>query len=196
MIIRTITYSALCAEHRVESHAHDIDGDALVTIAAGWTADDGNAAVHFPGATCGLEAADEYVTDGDWGDRAATRWASIDAWRIAHTLDRTGERVTLEIDRESHTVAIEATEPACADGRAHYWTEPHEIVGGMSESPGIRGHGGGVCVTSICQHCGIYRTIDTWAQCQSTGEQGLTSVIYSPADRESRDWVDSLAAVE
>ena len=43
-------------------------------------------------------------------------------------------------------------------------------------------------VREVCAHCGAYRTTDTWAQDQTTGQQGLTSVAYEDADDESIAW--------
>ena len=102
-----------------------------------------------------------------------------------------------ETDEEgSDTVQIDAPEPTCEGGDAHEWQSPHEVVGGVEENPGVHGHGGGVIVRAVCAHCGIYRVTDTWAQRRDTGEQGLDSVAYAPADDESLAWVDSLRETE
>jgi len=88
-------------------------------------------------------------------------------------------------------VTVEPVPPACAAGHDHDhdWRAPHEVVGGCEENPGVRGHGGGTIEHSVCSHCGAYRVVDTWAQDPDTGEQGLCSVEYRPADDESRAWV-------
>ena len=44
-------------------------------------------------------------------------------------------------------------------------------------------------ITEVCAQCGRYRVTDTWAQCRDTGEQGLRSVTYRPADDPSLAWV-------
>jgi hypothetical protein len=85
----------------------------------------------------------------------------------------------VEVDRDSHTVAIEPTEPDCDAGEAHDWASPQSIVGGIDENPGVQGHGGGVIATEVCLRCGCRRDTDTWAQCRETGEQGLTAVEYT-----------------
>lgn len=78
------------------------------------------------------------------------------------------------------TVTVEPKEPPCVNGRDHDWRSPHRIVGGLKENPGVRGHGGGVVSTEVCGACGCERLTDTWAQDPLTGEQGLTSVTYTP----------------
>ena len=89
-------------------------------------------------------------------------------------------------------------EPAVPDctQEAHDWQAPHSVVGGLEENPGVVGHGGGVCMTSACSHCGTYRTLDTWAQNPQTGEQGLESTRYDPPDEKSLAWVASLKEEE
>jgi len=42
----------------------------------------------------------------------------------------------------------------------------------------------------VCAHCGAYRDTDTWAQDPETGEQGLTSITYLPADEQSEEWAE------
>jgi hypothetical protein len=86
------------------------------------------------------------------------------------------------------TTTIDPDEPDCT-GDGHDWQSP-EMLGGLSENPGVVGHGGGVIVTEVCAHCGRYRTTDTWAQNRSTGEQGLTSVEYTVADNRSEQWIE------
>lgn len=81
-------------------------------------------------------------------------------------------------DVETLTVAIDPTEPDCAEDRTHEWRAPVAVVGGLSENPGVFGHGGGVIMHEVCRHCGTERVTDTWAQDPATGEQGLESVRY------------------
>lgn len=77
------------------------------------------------------------------------------------------------------SIASVRREPTCL-AREHNWQSPHEIVGGCKESPGVRGHGGGVIICEVCMHCGCERETDTWDQDPETGRQGLTSVRYTP----------------
>jgi hypothetical protein len=100
-------------------------------------------------------------------------------------------RRDLDIDhgfyRERITIEIEA-EPDC-EAEEHDWQSPYEVVGGVKENPGVRGHGGGVIIKECCAHCGRYRFTDTWAQRRDTGEQGLRRVSYEDADEVSREWM-------
>lgn len=186
------TYGALCDGHDVGGASlGGIEDDAPVVILPGWTADDGNADVEYPDAESADEAAQEYVSGGDWGGRSETSWVQVYTWRTAITLDEDGDPVTLTLDKKDHTVEIEAEEPECV-ANEHDWQSPIEVVGGIKENPGVHGHGGGVIITEVCAHCGMYRVTDTWAQNPSTGEQGLTSVRYEDADDASMEWIEAL----
>ncbi len=88
---------------------------------------------------------------------------------------------------ETYTIRVDVAEPRCA-GAAHDWQAPYDVVGGIEENPGVWGHGGGVIITAVCAHCGMYRVTDTWAQRRDTGEQGLRSVTYREADDASLAW--------
>lgn len=118
----------------------------------------------------------ESVRDGDWGDDRGAWW-----WH---------GYVSCEADGYSdrHTVEMSAAEPDCSSSE-HDWESPHEVVGGCEENPGVQGRGGGVIIREVCAHCGAYRITDTWAQDRDTGEQGLHSVDYEPADDDSLAWV-------
>lgn len=93
-------------------------------------------------------------------------------------------------EEAEETVTVEPTEPECEPGQKHDWQEPHAILGGLEENPGVWGHGGGVTIDSVCMRCGCGRTHDTWAQRPSNGvvmPGGSTS--YEPGR-----YVDDLAA--
>jgi len=179
-------------EHR-DGRYLDIDDDAIVVVLPGWTADDGNAEVEFAAADSGEEAAQEYVDEGDWGDRSKTAWIDVSAWRRAYALvqidDDDEEVVELMVDHERHIITIEAEEPECVGDHEHDWRSPYRILGGLQENPGVWGHGGGVIIREVCAHCGRYRVTDTWSQNPSNGQQGLQSVSYEDADDDSRDWI-------
>jgi len=87
------------------------------------------------------------------------------------------------------SVVIHPDEPDCTGRDGHAWVSPVEVVHGCKENPGVYGHGGGVIITEVCRYCGAYRVTDTWAQDEYTGEQGLRSVAYRPADDVSEAWV-------
>jgi len=82
----------------------------------------------------------------------------------------------------SGSVTLDEPEPDCHPGYTHEWIAPHWLVGGIRENPGVQGHGGGVVIREACRHCGCERVTDTWAQRPDTGEQGLTSVGYTPGE--------------
>jgi len=149
----------------------------------GWWADDGSGAVHYADAETSEAAAREYVDHGDWTHLESTMWHTIWTWPAGQARD--GDQT------EQHRVARHPREPECSCG-PHVWCAPHEVVGGLAENPGIQGHGGGVVIREVCQHCGVYRITDTWAQDPATGEQGLESIRYEEADEASEAWVASL----
>ena len=93
------------------------------------------------------------------------------------------------------SVVIQPDEPDCT-APEHDWQSPEEVVHGCKENPGVYGHGGGVIITEVCRYCGTYRVTDTWAQDEYTGEQGLHSVAYRPADDVSTAWVEDQGADE
>ena len=149
----------------------------LAIVLPGWTADDGNAEVRYPGAESGEEVAQEYVDDGDW-NVAGTKWIRIQTWRRGLVLDTDGDIIEIVAHHDSHLIEIAPEEPSCEGVLDHDWQTPHDIVGGCEQNPGVWGHGGGVIIEEVCQHCGCGRTTDTWAQDSDTGIQGLTSVTY------------------
>lgn len=185
-----VSYGELRAHHDVSTrYRSDIDDGAVVVVLPGWVADDGNAQIEFPDASDGEEAAREYVDGGDWGDRSETVWIDVWAWRRGFALDEDGDPVELEIDRERHTITLEAEEPECDAADGHDWQSPYEVLGGCRSNPGVFGKGGGVIITEVCAHCGCYRRTDTWATNPDTGEQGLRSLEYLEADDKSRGWI-------
>lgn len=104
--------------------------------------------------------------------------------------DEDGDEQAEQIDQLTYT--FDPVEPDCDGEHEHDWRSPYSVLGGSRENPGVWGHGGGVIIREVCAHCGAYKKIDTWAQDMSTGEQGLKSVRYEPADDASLAWVESL----
>lgn len=123
------------------------------------------------------QAAEAFVARGDWGNNQITYWVTL----AVTLLDEQGE---VTEDTEQVTIAVDPDEPACLDGESHDWQSPVDVVGGNKENPGVFGHGGGVIIKEICSHCGLKRTIDTWAQNPDNGEQGLRSIKFSPTDAD------------
>lgn len=112
-----------------------------------------------------IEHAEELLQEGDYGDVTETFWPSA----VLSCEDGSVHTVRVTIDPEA---------PACSEGKEHDWQSPIELVGGIAENPGVWGHGGGVKIHEACMNCGCGRVRDTWAQDQTTGEQGLESVSY------------------
>ena len=103
------------------------------------------------------DAAQAFVDGGDWPTESKTYWISVN---VREESDEDGD------DEESIRVAIEPTEPECTEDAHEYGDSA------------VRGHGGGVVLTSMCEHCGLQKITDTWAQCRVTGDQGLDSTEY------------------
>jgi len=106
-----------------------------------------------------------------------------------YEVDENGEIIGFSLYDE--TMELHPDEPACTDGD-HDWQKPYELLGGLTENPGVWGKGGGIVYTEVCKKCGLYRTIDTWAQNRDTGEQGLTSISYRAPDEQSKRWAGIL----
>lgn len=154
------------------------DDGVLVLDDCPMYADDGNAEIEYDIKTTPVDAAQQYVSDGDWGDCEETSWVTVYTYRKG--INDRGEVV--HVGRDSHKIELSPPEPECIDGNEHIWKSPFKIVGGCKESPGVYGHGGGVLISECCMICGCKRTTDTWAQDSSDGEQGLTSVSYSEGE--------------
>lgn len=149
-------------------------GDVVIVVLPGFVADDGNAKIEYPNAATAEEAADEYVSDGDWGDCSSTSWVDVSAWQVGYYLDDDGDITTIQLNEDSFHIELDAVEPDCVSGNTHEWKE----VDGS-----LQGHGGGVTFRSYCTHCGIYCDTDTWAQ--DAGVEGLRSESYSDGDDDS-----------
>lgn len=119
-----------------------------------------------------LAAAKDWYADGDWGQQDSTTW-------IEFCFGEADEDGNLGEDYETITITLEPEEPECTADE-HDWQSPHSIVGGIKENPGVWGNGGGVKISECCMNCGCQKLTDTWAQNPNNGEQGLTSVTYTP----------------
>jgi hypothetical protein len=97
------------------------------------------------------DAAEEYVSDGDWGEIESTTWINVYVQEVNKDREDVG-------GRERCKVVLHPKVPSCTQDE-HDWQSPHSIVGGLKENPGVH---------------------DTWAQDPVTGEQGLESVKYTP----------------
>lgn len=151
------------------------------------------------------EQAEEWARDGEWGmdeDGAKTMWIDVTITEVlgercwpccgspvdgSSGVPCDGDHIEANLldeepEEDSITVEIQPPEPDCTDGD-HDWQSPQELVGGLDESPGVFGHGGGVIIHEVCMKCGTDRKTDSWAQ-DSHGVQGLTSVSYEPGKYE------------
>ena len=103
-------------------------------------------------------------------DSTTTTWVDIEV------------RNPITEETGSETIQIDPEEPECeSEALTHDWRAPLILVGGISENPGVWGHGGGVICKKACIRCGAQRLTDSWAQRPDTGEQGLRSVSYEAA---------------
>lgn len=101
--------------------------------------------------------AENWLRNGNWVANNHTVWISaLLLWN-----DAEGEE-----DRTRVRIAIEPQVPKCSAPK-HAWGDET-----------VQGHGGGVVVRDVCEHCECVRTLDTWAQDPATGVQGLCSVEY------------------
>ena len=136
--------------------------------------------VEAPSLEAALKIAVGNARGSNYGEPAETIWIDV----RAQSKDNAD-------DEDTATVALHPREPGCTDHRDHDWRSPICIVGGNRENPGVIGHGGGVKIHEVCRHCGTHMHTNTWAQRPDTGEQGLRSIRYEPADDESLAWVAS-----
>lgn len=133
----------------------------------------------------------DYMSEAEGFDMSeGTVWYTGYLFKIF--VDEDGDEVADQIAHLTYT--FEPPEPDCAGGDEHDWQAPISVLGGVRENPGVWGHGGGVIIREVCANCGVYKETDTWAQNPDTGEQGLESVKYEPADELSLAWVEELAA--
>jgi len=148
----------------------------------GWWADDGTGPAFFSDAESASEAAQEYVTGANCANGLASTMTKVLCCPYSEDGDYT--RITT-VD-----VIIPPTEPPCTEDK-HDWQSPINVVGGISESPGVYGHGGGVTITEVCSHCGWYRVQDTWADDGYGGHYDATE--YREPDSASLEWVESVS---
>ena len=128
-----------------------------------------------------------WARDGDWDDAARQAGREISAHIVVHRIDA-GEYVEIHA---GDVVVMDAAavddliRPACPGDLDHDWRSPHDVVGGLTENPGVWGHGAGLRVQEVCARCRCYRWTDT-------GHDGdgrtVTRVTYEHADERSIEW--------
>lgn len=151
-----------------------------------WVADDGNAEVATTADT-NLEAAQEYVSDGDWGDGKCS--VRVHVWKYALDINGEQERVaedSFDVDAGSDP---EAPGECGTDDDDHDWETPLELVGGCRENPGVFSIGGTTFrATSVCASCGTYRISTSRGEQRNPGE-AASEIEYREADEHSRAWI-------
>lgn len=165
----------------------NLEWDGKVAWQPGWYARmTGDVEIYFPHAEASEEAAEEYVSVYEPEEK--TYWCTVYTRRKGYTIEDK-EIIEINDDNGEHFFTIDPEEPPCTDTYDHDWVSPIEVVGGIRESPGCWGHGGGVIMKTICRHCGWYRIVDTWDTDPATGKQGLYSITYVEPDERSLAWV-------
>jgi hypothetical protein len=121
------------------------------------------------------ESARRWVLDGYWGHRGREEFVAF----------------TILDENEVEWVFDQAiggfAEPDCAEGHAHEWKSPHELVGGDECCPGIFDHGDDQYrFEVVCEHCGRYRTTIT-----AGGPVLESRQTYRRPDERSLAWVEA-----
>lgn len=102
-----------------------------------------------------IEAAEEYVEGGDWGESDRTFFVTVYVATVGGS-DSCPIKVTVQPD-----------DPPCPGEDGHDW----------KDGP-VRGSGGGVKYRDTCRRCELKRVTDTWGTDPSDGTQGHRTVRY------------------
>jgi hypothetical protein len=95
-----------------------------------------------------LEQAADLWKDGSWDSKCI-----IDL--VVSELDVDGNEV--DTDYISVECGEDPEPPSCTEDE-HEWDNPHEIVGGLKENPGVWSLGGTTLLfKSVCVHCGLIK---------------------------------------
>ena len=118
------------------------------------------------------------------------------AERIRDYLDEDDEDLTDDQPATDCSGSYSDPEPECdsdgSDDGEHDWREPHDLVGGVRENPGVFSLGGTrMAFRSVCACCGVYRREERAGSNRNPGEPKAV-VTHEPADEASEAWVDSL----
>lgn len=127
------------------------------------------------------EWAESWLEDGEYGDAPCYVDASV------VELDEDDEEIGcseyVEIEWEGNV-----TIPECDHEDGHDWHEPHEVVDGCKENPGVYGIGGAqIRSTSVCSRCGMYR-VYTSASTPGNYPKEPEKYEYRDADERSIKW--------
>lgn len=126
--------------------------------------------------------AEASLRESEWGEVEKTMLLVAYVREIDPVADEeTGDMIRVSVE-------IEPEEPPCNDGEEHDWCEPHSVVGGLRENPGVWGRGAGIVTRRVCAHCGAYEVCESAAQDPGTGSY-YPSTSYEEADDGSLAWV-------
>jgi hypothetical protein len=104
-------------------------------------------------------------------------------------LDDAGKAV--EIDWVDVTVGEDPEAPECSCEDGHEFIADVNVVGGLTENPGVWSQGGTTIVTkTCCKHCGVYQRETSYGSQRNPGQ--CDTVEYLDADESSIAWVESL----
>lgn len=121
-------------------------------------------------------------------DAAATRaweaWCNSDETRD-YTVSDGNSEWTIASRPSTVCETVKATDVSDYDPTLSTWwlhldVRCVEADEGYDVTVTVEPKGGGVVSTEVCGACGCERLTDTWAQDPMTGEQGLTSVAFTP----------------
>ena len=159
----------------------DIDGEweAYETRFRVW--DDGNSEIiEAEDMDAAKETAEEIWQDGSWDNKI---YIDVYIQQLDFDDEPIGDMDEIEVE-----CGEEPPEPDCADGEEHEWESPHELVGGLTENPGVWSTGGTTYVTkTVCKNCGIYRTETEYGSQRKP--QQCDKIEYEDSDDDSLKWV-------
>ena len=98
------------------------------------------------------------------------------------------------IEDEEVEVRLDPPLPCEGDGSKCKWDNPHELLGGLEENPGVSGKDGEVAIRHICSTCGHYRrTLIRDQDAGSLDEWRETTEYFSPDD-DALEWIETIRA--
>lgn len=128
---------------------------------------------------CAMGYAEEKWQDGSWDEK---QLIELYVQEIDWDDKPIGDVLTKDIE-----VGEDALVPDCTEDE-HEWESPHELVGGLTENPGVWSTGGTTYVTkTVCKNCGIYRTETEYGS--QRNPQQCDRVEYEDSDDDSLKWV-------
>lgn len=161
----------------------DIDGDweSYETRFRVW--DDGNSEIiEAEDMDAAKEKAEEMWQNGSWDGKCL-----IDVYiqEIDWDGNDVGDREEIEVE-----CGEDPEEPECVEDE-HEWESPHEVVGGLSENPGVWSLGGTTIRTvEVCKHCGWHKKETNYGA--QRNPQQCDTIEYMEPDESSLAWVESL----